>query len=223
MKKVGVLVPATNTAVEAELNRHAPEGVSFHTARMFAPFGQPGAQEQMLDEAFPMAARDIATIQPDVVLFACTSAGALRGAEYEKKLMEELSAKTGAPAVSVMAAVTTELKEKGFKKVGVLTPYNEETNATIKSALEEQGFDVPVIAGLSVPKPTEIPNTTPETLIDLGNQVLPGHDIDAVFISCTALFTLDNLEKWEKAFGKPVLSSLSASLNQVEAKLGAAV
>ena len=220
MKRVGVLVPATNIAVEAELNRHAPDGVSFHTARMFAP---DTSMERMLDESVPTAIRDIAAMQPDVVLFACTSAGALRGAEYESKLMDEHSAKTGVPTVSVMSAVSSEMHEKGFKKVGVLTPYSDETNATIKSALEEQGFEIPIIAGLNVKVATDIPNTSPQTIIDLGNKVLPGHDLDAVFISCTALFTLDNLVKWEEAFGKPVLSSLSASLNQVEAKLGAAV
>ena len=33
--KFGVIVPSTNTVVEADYNRMAPHGVSFHTGRMY--------------------------------------------------------------------------------------------------------------------------------------------------------------------------------------------
>ena len=32
--KLGVIVPSTNTVVEADYNRMAPHGVTFHTGRM---------------------------------------------------------------------------------------------------------------------------------------------------------------------------------------------
>ena len=33
--KFGVIVPSTNTVVEADYNRIAPPGVTFHTGRMY--------------------------------------------------------------------------------------------------------------------------------------------------------------------------------------------
>ena len=44
----------------------------------------------MLDEHLPTTAADLATARPDVVVFACTSAGALRGNAYEADLIERL-------------------------------------------------------------------------------------------------------------------------------------
>lgn len=221
-KRVGVIVPSTNTAVEPELYRHLPSDVSVHTARMHFSGGANG-QEEMLDDHLPKAVTDIATMKPDVVLFACTSAGASRGAEFEASLMEDIAAKTGAPTISVMSAVVEELKSRGSKRVGVLTPYPEAANRAIKRALNQAGFEVPVIDGLGITDGFAIANVTTSQLIDFGHQVLKDQDVDTVFVSCTNLFTLDALDELSDAFGKPVLSSMSASLNAVERKLAAPV
>jgi hypothetical protein len=45
--KFGVIVPSTNTVVEADYNRMAPHGVTFHTGRMY--IGQPAMDS---DDAF---------------------------------------------------------------------------------------------------------------------------------------------------------------------------
>ena len=45
----------------------------------------------MLDEHLPRAVADITTTQPDVVAFACTSAGALRGNVAEEALVASIS------------------------------------------------------------------------------------------------------------------------------------
>jgi maleate isomerase len=221
-KRVGVIIPSTNTAVEPELYRHLPADVSVHTARMHFS-NQPGGQDSMLDEHLPKAVTDIATMKPDVVLFACTSAGASRGAEFEASLMDEIAGKTGAPTISVMAAVVDELKERGAKKVGVLTPYPESSNVAIKRALNEAGFEVPVIEGLGITDGFAIAEVTTKRLIDFGHEVLKDQDVDTVFVSCTNLFTLDALDELSDAFGKPVMSSMSASLNAVERELEAPV
>jgi maleate isomerase len=184
---------------------------------------QPGGQDSMLDEYLPKAVTDIATMKPDVVLFACTSAGASRGAEFESGLMDEIAGQTGAPTISVMAAVVDELKERGAKKIGVLTPYPESSNVAIKRALIEAGFEVPVIEGLGITDGFAIAEVTTKRLIDFGLEVLKDQDVDTVFVSCTNLFTLDALEDLSEAFGKPVMSSMSASLNAVERELGAPV
>ena len=45
----------------------------------------------MLDEFALPAARDLGTARPDVVVFGCTSAGALRGNDYDAQLCERIS------------------------------------------------------------------------------------------------------------------------------------
>ncbi|GIW10917.1 MAG: hypothetical protein KatS3mg061_1974 [Dehalococcoidia bacterium] len=70
---------------------------------------------------------------------------------------------------------------------------------------------MPVARGLQIPG-VATPELTAEELIAFGQEVLAGVEVDAVFLSCTDLFTLDALAQFEAAFGKPVVTSLSAGL-----------
>ena len=135
-KRVGLIVPSTNTVMEPDLYRGLPEGVTVHTSRMLLEGSVTiEAEEQMLDVYLPECARQIGTMRPDVVVFGSTSAGALRGPAYERELAEELSRITGAPTITIMGAVVDQLNRMGVKKVAVLTPYSEEVNETIQASL----------------------------------------------------------------------------------------
>jgi len=45
--RIGLIVPSSNTTMESELNRMAPEGVSIHTARVSLGEMTPEAMEKM--------------------------------------------------------------------------------------------------------------------------------------------------------------------------------
>ncbi|MYC30160.1 MAG: hypothetical protein F4X65_08740, partial [Chloroflexi bacterium] len=78
-KRVGLIVPSTNTVMEPDLYRNLPSGTTVHTSRMLLEGSVTiEAEEMMLDVYLPECARQIGTLQPDVVVFGCTSAGALR-------------------------------------------------------------------------------------------------------------------------------------------------
>ena len=125
-KRVGLIVPSTNTVMEPDLYRHLPDGVTVHTARMLLEGSVTiEAEELMLDVYLPECARQIGTLRPDVVVFGCTSAGALRGPAYERELAEELSRTTGAPTITIMGAVVEELRRLKVNSVAVLTPYSQ--------------------------------------------------------------------------------------------------
>lgn len=210
LKKIGLLIPATNSAAEPELARHLPANASVHTARMLNANGE----DAMIDTYLPEAVRDLAMVKPDVVVFACTTAGASRGAAFERQLIQSIADTTGAPTVSVMNASSRALKELGAKAVGVITPYPKAANDHIEHALEEAGFNVVAIDGLQMPGINQS-EFTANDLIEFGHQVLAGKDVDAVFISCTNLFTLDDVDTFRQAFGRPVVTSLSAALDEV--------
>ncbi|MFN8535739.1 MAG: aspartate/glutamate racemase family protein [Dehalococcoidia bacterium] len=219
-KRVGLLVPSTNSAAEPELARHLSDEMTVHTARM--RMTPEGGSEAMLDTYMPEAVADLATLKPDVVLFACTTAGAMRGSKYETELMDWIGRQTGAKTVSVMAESARALREIDAQRVGVLTPYPEAGTKAVADALTNAGFDVAVAKGLQI-EGVRTPELTADDLITFGHDVLAGIDVDAVFISCTDLFTIDDLEKFEAAFQKPVVSSMSAGVAAVERELGAAI
>ena len=121
------------------------------------------------------------TLNPDVVVFGCTSAGALRGPAYEQELAGEIAKATGAPTVTIMGAVVDELSRLKVNSVAVLTPYSEEINDTIKESLETSGFSVPYINGMDVKGAFNIAAVSPGEIVEYVEQELAGVESDCLF------------------------------------------
>jgi len=220
-KRVGLIVPSTNTVMEPDLYRHLPPGTTVHTSRMLLEGSVTiEAEELMLDVYLPECARQIGTLMPDVVVFGCTSAGALRGPAYEQELAGEISKATGAPTITIMGAVVDELTRLDVKSVAVLTPYSEEINGTIKESLEASGFTVPHINGMDVKGAFNIAAVSPEEIVDYVRQELEGVDSDCLFVSCANLKSVDVLEDIRQVAGRPVVTSNQAVLEGVKRTIG---
>lgn len=220
-KRVGLIVPSTNTVMEPDLCRHLPSHVSLHAARMLLEGGVTiEAEEQMLDEYLPKSAREIATLRPDVVVFGCTSAGALRGPAYEQRLAQELSGITGAPTVTIMGAVAKELARLGARRVAVLTPYSAEVNETIRSSLEVSGFQVVCIDGMDLPEAFGIADITPQQVVDYARAQIRGVEADCLFVSCANLRAVEAIDALREVAGMPVVTSIQAVLEEVKRVLG---
>src|SRR5262245_12288742 len=126
--RIGLLVPSINTTMETEFWRIAPDGVSVPTAR--SPGGREGtpATLRQLEGSSNVAAGDIAMVEPDVVVYGCTSGSFFEGPTWNKKIAEQLSTITKAPTVTTAGGMAACLMAGGFKKVDVVTPYVEVTN-----------------------------------------------------------------------------------------------
>jgi maleate isomerase len=96
MKRLGILLPSSGTVQEVDFYRRVPTGVSVHSARMRLTRATVDDEVRMLDAHTMPAAEDLATIRPDVVVFSCTSAGALLGRAYDASLCAEIERVTGA-------------------------------------------------------------------------------------------------------------------------------
>ena len=222
-KRVGLIVPSTNTVMEPDLYRNLPSGTTVHTSRMLLEGSVTiEAEELMLDVYLPECARQIGTLQPDVVVFGCTSAGALRGPAYEQELAGEISKATGAPTVTIMGAVVEELRRLGVKSVALLTPYSEEINNTIKESLESSGFTVPYMNGMDVKGAFNIAAVSPEEIVDYVREQLEGVESDCLFVSCANLKSVEALEQIREAAGRPVVTSNQAVLAGVKRTVGIA-
>ena len=223
-QRVALIVPSTNTVMEPDLYRHLPDGVTVHTSRMLLEGSVTiEAEELMLDVYLPQCARQVGTLRPDVVVFGCTSAGALRGPAYEQQLAGELSQTTGAPTVTIMGAVVEELRRLEVNRVAVLTPYSEEINDTIKESLEASGFTVPYINGMDVKGAFNIAAVTPGEIIAYAREQLEGVESDCLFVSCANLRSVDVLPELEAVAGRPVVTSNQAVLECVKRTLAAPV
>lgn len=84
------------------------------------------AEARMLDDHTLPAAERVATIDPDLCVFGCTSAGALRGHAADAALTTRIAEITRAPTVSVITAVRSALEAIGGSTIAVATPYTDD-------------------------------------------------------------------------------------------------
>ena len=221
-RRVGLLVPSSNTVMEPDLWRALPPGASLHTGRMYLEDTTPEGESRMLDEHVLPAARDLATARPDLIVFGCTSAGALRGNDYDAKLCRRISDLSGVPTVSVIASVRRAIAAGGARRVGVVTPYVDALNQRIKESVEAGGVEVAVIAGLGISDNFEIAAVPVEEILDFAERTLRGLAVDLVFVSCTNFPAVAALPELERRLGLPVVTSNQAAIAAVLALLDAA-
>jgi len=221
-RRVGLLVPSSNTVMEPDLWRALPPGATLHTARMYLEDTTPEGESRMLDEHVLPAARDLATARPDLIVFGCTSAGALRGNPYDAGLCRRISDMSGVPTVSVIASVRQAIAASGARRVGVVTPYVDALNQRIRESVEADGVQVAGIAGLGISDNFEIAAVPKERVLDFAERTLDGLDIDLAFVSCTNFPAVAALPELERRLGLPVVTSNQAAIAAVLALLASA-
>jgi len=219
-KRLGLLVPSSGTIQEADFYRRVPEEVTVHSARMRLVEATEVDEIRMLEEHTIPAARDLATIHPDAVVFSCTSAGALRGNAYEAGLCSEIARVTGAPVISTMAAVREELHRLHVRSVVLLTPYPDALTERVRASLEADGFTVPAAAGMGLIDSLAIAGVAPEEIQEFAVRRLGGAPAEALFIACCTFRAYDVRDGLQRSLGIPVVTSNQAALEAALRTLG---
>jgi maleate isomerase len=212
-RRLGLLLPSSGTVQEVDFYRRLPPQVTVHAARMRLPTTTEADEVRMLDAHVLPAAADLATIRPDVVVFSCTSAGALRGRDYETRLCREIATATGAPVVSTMEAVRGELARRGLRSVTVVTPYPAALTRPIRAGLEEDGLAVPIAAGLGLTDSLDIAAVPPDAIAGFAIETFRRAPAEAVFVACCTFRAFDARDAIAAALGVPVVTSNQAALD----------
>ena len=218
-RRVGLLVPSSNTVMEPDLWRALPPDATLHSGRMYLEDTTPEGEHRMLDEHVIPPARDLATARPDLIVFGCTSAGALRGNDYDAELCRRISDLSGVPTVSVIASVRKAIAASGARRVGVVTPYVDALNQRIKESVEADGVEVVTIAGLGISDNFQIAAVPGGEIVDFAERSLRGLDLDLAFVSCTNFPAVSVLPELERRLGLPVVTSNQAAIAAVLALL----
>ena len=216
--KFGVIVPSTNTVVEADYNRMAPHGVTFHTGRMY--IARPALDS---DEAFEtllrdirasraIAVRDVVTCKPDYIVMGMSAETFWGGAAGNQRFIEEVRAQAGGLGVSTGAsACRAGLERLGCKRLAVLSPYQPVADANVTRFFEESGFTVVRFTGLRCPSATAIADVTEHDLVPVLRK-LDGDDVDAIVQVGTNLSMVRLADAAERWLGKPVLAINAVTL-----------
>jgi maleate cis-trans isomerase len=217
--RIGLLVPSINTTMETEFWRIAPQGVSVHSARIAG--GRHGTPEELrsMENASKKAAEDVAMVEPDVVVYGCTSGSFFEGPEWNKKICEQLTAITKAPTVTTAGGMAACLMAAGHKRVDVVTPYVELTNERLKQFLKAHGIDVMKLGTFDMLDMFDHAKIQPEEIYRKVKETTTP-DAEAVFVACTQLRALEVVDMLERDLGKPVYSAVQASAWQAYEMMG---
>ena len=219
--RIGLMVPSSNTVMEPDFQQAFDGIATVHAARMYLPDPYtPDDELRMIDEFAADAARDIGTLHPDVVVFGCTSAGALRGPTYDAELRGELAEKTACPMVGVFDTISEALSAREKGRIAVSTPYTEELNEAIARSLTADGFDVVSMVGMGLRRNVEVGRVVPEDIIDFVVANTPD-DAEAVAVPCTNFRAFEVHEQITARLGRPVVTANSSVIEAVRARLGA--
>lgn len=220
--RIGLIVPSSNTVVEPDFARNLPRGATLHTARMFLSETTEAAERVMITQYVPQAVRDLASLYPDVVAFACTSGGAVLGADGEARLIENISRETGARVVSTNEAVKSRLERYQPERVAVITPYVDELNQRIRAGLEGRGLNLVHCSGLGITENYTLAGVPPAGILAYAQEQLADVRFDLLFVSCTNFRGVEARPLLMERFGVPVVTSNQATIEATLEALGLA-
>jgi len=208
---VGLMVPINNTTMEGELLSWLPEGSTCRTLRI--PRGKGLLTEETLPayvESAVELAQQFNETPLDVIAYGCTAAGFILGPAGDADIAQRLAKTTGLPVVTTARSMMLALQALGAQKISLLTPYHDDVNVRLRAFLQSGDITVGHFDSFYAADVVALGQIT-EQQVDTRAQPLCHDDVDAMFIACSQLPTLNVVNPLAASWGKPVLSSIQVT------------
>ena len=207
---IGVVSPRSNDSPPPDGPRMYP-GVKFIArgvgVKALTPDGYDAAWEGIVPAAVELA-RQGAT----AILVHGASLTFYRGHAAHEKLLVDVRAATGLPAITMSSAMVEGLRHLGAKKIGVCTAYSDEINDRLRDFLAASGFDVLALEGFDIREFGAASKKSDDDIVELADIVAAeAPQAESLLISCGGLRTLEAGRRVEEKHGVPVVSSTESA------------
>ncbi len=204
--QIGLIVLQADETIEHDMRRLLPEDVEFLVSRV--PSGEAlttdtiRAMEDHLTAAAALLPRGA---HLSAAGYACTSGAAEIGAA---RVAAFVRAGVNAPHVSdPVTALIAALNHLDLKRIALVSPYVETVSRRLRDVLSEAGIAVTRFANFEEPSEENVVRISEASIVSAALEIGRAEDVDAVFLSCTNLRTLEAIPRIEARLGKPVLAS----------------
>lgn len=204
--RLGLVVLQSDETIEADMRRMLPDAVELLVTRV--PSAVSVSSESLQEMAavltqaamlFPRGAEFAA------VGYGCTSGSAQIGTT---RIAELVRAGVEAAAVTEpVSALIAACHALDVKRIGMISPYVAQVSARLVEVLESHGILVVAFASFDESLEKNVVRIAPVSLMSAVKSLVQSADIEAVFMSCTNLRTLDVIDPLEAALDLPMLSS----------------
>ncbi len=211
-KKIGIVVPSTNTVVGPESEALRPPGVTNHVARLTIqdrPIQSSNqgylSHVQAMRDGIGPAIDQVMTCAPDHVIMAVAIEAFTGGVAGADALQKELSERAGVGVSMGSTAAVAALRSFKARRIAVLTPHQPKGDEIVRAYLTEAGFEIVRLIGLKCASPRAIAEVAPATLRKILRDI-DGDDVDAILQVGTNLANGAVAAEAERWLEKPVLA-----------------
>jgi maleate isomerase len=209
-RRIGLLLPSSNTTQEPEFTRILPDGITLHVARL--PLRNVGADDTArVVEDIEGESRKLADADVDAIVLAATAPSSRNGIGYDRELIGRIEAASGRKATTASTALIQALSAMGLQRLAVAAPWSAAVNATTAAFIEASGVTVLTQRAMGHVSNLDIGDLPEETAWQEGLAV-DQVEAQAVMLACGNWATLGIVDRLESAIGKPVLTTNQVSL-----------
>ena len=204
--KVGLIALSTDQTIENDFNnicKNLPIDIFVNRIHNQNPLTKENLLK-MQDDLELVASRILPDEKISTIAYGCTSGTIAIG---ETKVRDKiLLAKPGCYVTTPVTSAVKAFKKMNINKIALFTPYPDAVNKTILEYFSQKNIEVLSFASFNLNLDSEIANVDPNYILEISSK-LEMKNVDALFISCTALPVLNILNKLEDKLKKLVLSS----------------
>lgn len=209
-RRIGVLLPSSNSAQEPDFWRVLPKHITQHVARMRLTRVEADSTLRIVEE-IETESRKLADVDVDVIVFAATAPSSRNGIGYDRELVARIEAASGKPATTASTALLEALRVLSAKSIVLGAPWSDAINRTTAAFVEANGFTVLAQEALGLVDNLDIGLLDPQTAYDVGRRI-DRPEADAVMLACGNWSTFAIIDRLERDLGKPVLTTNQVSL-----------
>ena len=204
---LGLILLAADETLEHEIRSVLGEqdGVALHCSRV--PSAPDVSRESlaMMESQLPAAAALLPDTDFDVIGYGCTSGTSVIGAAKVVQMVQ--SGRRTAGVTDPLTALIAACNHLNLHNIALLTPYVIEVSQGLRDVLADAGVATPVYGSFNEAEEARVTRIDAPSLIHAATTLGQSPDVDAVFLSCTNLRTLDVIDALEAELNIPVLSS----------------
>jgi maleate isomerase len=219
-KKLGLLIPATNTSMEHELwgiifnNQNSLGGVGLHTSNVMTPKPNLKTEEDLREykrlflAGLEKAIEQALLAQPEYLIMGMSLEHIISGIDGIVASMNDAeSLSNGISWATWHDAINCALTKFKAKKIAIITPFDKIGNDNATQMFEDLGYDVVTSIGFSCANAlhiAHIPDWAKEkAIMDL--LAVDGHSLDAIVQCGTNMSMINVAEKLEPIIDVPIL------------------
>lgn len=206
--RIGYIAPSTAERVAKEFYEFVPDDLGLLIATLPIVKISDSDVEDALGRIEKRARQLVETGAEAVFSAGIPLALAGGGEKFDTQLRERLSRTTGMPCATDFGAALAALRSIGAERIALVTPFTADYTARISTALRESRIEVVAEKGLGYDTQKGYGMLSTSVIDDAIREVTGmASNIDAVYVPCGRIGSVDGLTDLEAELGIPVITA----------------